>query len=167
MRAADGPALQQIELTAGERFREVGMDDVADHDPMGLAHIEAYAAGGRGWVAVDDDDRPVGWIVVDIVDGCAHIEEVTVHPGAQGRGVGRALVERAARWGADTGRPAVTLTTFADVAWNRPLYEHLGFRVLDEAELGPELRAVREHEVEYGLDPAIRVCMRRDLPTPG
>jgi hypothetical protein len=49
------------------------------------------------------------------------------------------------------------------VAWNRPLYEHLGFRVLDEQELGPELRVVRDRETADGLDPDVRVCMRLDL----
>jgi hypothetical protein len=43
------------------------------------------------------------------------------------------------------------------------LYAHLGFRALDEAELTDGLRAVRDAEIEHGLDPAQRVCMRLDL----
>jgi hypothetical protein len=78
--------------------------------------------------------------------------------------VGRALLGRVAAWAADAGRPAVRLTTFAEVPWNRPLYEHLGFRVLAEDEIGPELRALRATEAAHGLDPATRVCMRLDLP---
>jgi hypothetical protein len=35
--------------------------------------------------------------------------------------------------------------------------------VLAEDELGPELRAKRDAETAHGLDPALRVCMRRDL----
>jgi hypothetical protein len=61
------------------------------------------------------------------------------------------------------GLDAVTLTTFRDVAWNAPYYERCGFRVLDETELGPGLRRVRDTEAAHGLDPARRVCMRRDL----
>jgi hypothetical protein len=57
----------------------------------------------------------------------------------------------------------VTLTTFSDVAWNRPLYEHLGFRAMREHEIGPELRALRDTEAAHGLDPTTRVCMRFDL----
>ena len=37
--------------------------------------------------------------------------------------------------------------------WNGPLYEHLGFRVLDESELGPEMLSRREHDVAGGLSP--------------
>ena len=90
-----------------------------------------------------------------------------VLPAEYGRdpsGVGRALVGQSRTWAIATGRPAVTLTTFVDVAWNRPLYEHLGFRVLVEHEIGPELREVRAHEASIGLEPSTRCCMRLDLP---
>ena len=88
---------------------------------------------------------------------------VSVRPGHQGAGVGRALLDRVRDWAAATDRPALTLTTFTDVPWNRPLYEHLGFRVLAEAEIGPELQALRATEAAHGLDPATRACMRLDL----
>jgi hypothetical protein len=61
------------------------------------------------------------------------------------------------------GLSAVTLTTFTDVAWNAPLYRHLGFRVLGEDELGPQLHGVRDKETSHRLDPARRVCMRWEL----
>jgi GNAT superfamily N-acetyltransferase len=162
-RAGDGPALREIERLAGERFREVGLDSVADDEPPSLETLAAYADSGRAWVAVDGAGTPVGYVLVDDVDGCAHVEQVSVRPEHQGSGVGRRLLDRVRAWAVETGRRAITLTTFTDVPWNRPLYEHLGFRVLTEAELGPELRAVRATEAAHGLDPATRVCMRLDL----
>ena len=60
----------------------------------------------------------------------------------------------------------VTLTTFVDVPWNGPLYAHLGFTVMSEAEIGPELRSIQDGEAAHGLDPARRVCMRLDLSGP-
>ncbi len=165
-RPEDGAELRQIERLAGQRFREVGLAEVADDEPPSLEVLAEYARAGRGWVAVDENDEPVGYVVVDVVDDQAHIEQVSVHPDHQGAGVGRTLIERVAAWGAETGRAALTLTTFADVAWNGPLYEHLGFSVVTEEEIGPELRAVREVEAAHGLDPARRVCMRLDLPGP-
>lgn len=57
----------------------------------------------------------------------------------------------------------LTLTTFRHIPWNRPLYEHLGFRILADNELGPALRAVREAEAVHGLDPSLRVVMRNEL----
>lgn len=161
--AADGDVLREVEREAGERFREVGMAAIADDDPPSTTTLAAYAVAGRSWVAADGDGRIVGYVLVDVVDDAAHVEQVSVRPDQQGRGVGRALLDRVAEWARDTGRTAMTLTTFTDVPWNRPLYEHLGFRVLAEPEIGPELRALREVEATHGLDPTTRVCMHRAL----
>ncbi|HKH05426.1 MAG TPA: GNAT family N-acetyltransferase [Acidimicrobiales bacterium] len=162
-RPEDGEALRAIERAAGERFRTVGLGWVADDEPTSVAALAAYAADGRSWVAVDAAGTPVGYLIAEVVDGCAHVEQVSVAPSAQGTGVGRALLDAVGGWAAAAGRPAVTLTTFADVPWNRPLYEHLGFRVVAEEEIGPGLAAVRAAEAAHGLDPATRACMRLDL----
>jgi hypothetical protein len=61
------------------------------------------------------------------------------------------------------GMPALTLTTFTEVPWNAPYYRRCGFRCLEEAELTPGLRELRDHEAALGLDRWPRVCMRRDL----
>lgn len=162
-RPADAATLQEIERLAGERFREVGLDSIADDDPPSVDVLTGYAADGRSWVAVDEAGVVLGYTLVDEVDGCAHVEQISVRPDAQGKGVGRALLEQVRAWAVAANRPALTLTTFSNVPWNQPLYEHLGFRVLAEDEIGPELRRLRDAEAEHGLDPAIRVCMHRLL----
>ena len=63
--------------------------------------------------------------------------------------------------------PAVTLTTFRDVPFNGPWYRRYGFRDLAEAELTPDLRAIREEEGEAGLDNDARACMRLELGSAG
>lgn len=158
----DGPELGRIEVRAGEQFRTVGMDDIAGDEGQPPDVLAAYAEAGRSWVAVDGD-RSVGYVIVDVVDGNAHIEQVSVVPEQQGRGVGRALIDRVRAWAVEQGMDAVTLTTFRDVPWNAPLYRHLGFRDLGEDEIGPELAALRDGEAAHGLDPATRVCMRAEL----
>ena len=162
-RPDDGVDLREIERLAGERFRDVGLPGVADDEPDSLEVLAAYARAGRSWVAVDGTDRPVGYVIVDVVDGNAHVEQISVRPDRQGSGVGRALLDEVRAWADATGRTAVTLTTFSEVPWNRPLYEHLGFRVLVDREIGPELRAVQDAEAAHGLEPEARVCMRLDL----
>ena len=164
---ADGDALIEIERSAGERFRDVGMPEIADDDPGSVDELAEYADDGRSWVAVDDAGTPVGYVLVDLVDGNAHIEQLSVVPAAQGTGIGRALLDHVATWAAARGAPALTLTSFRDVPWNAPLYEHLGFRVLAEHEVGPELRAVRATETAHGLDPTTRVCMIRPVRAVG
>jgi GNAT superfamily N-acetyltransferase len=158
------PALRTIERLAGERFRGVGLPEVADDEPPSLDVLTRHTEQGRCWVAIDDAGGPIGYVLVDGVDGNAHVEQVSVHPDHQGSGVGRALMERVFEWAGELDMPAVTLTTFSDVPWNAPLYRHLGFRVLRDEELGPGLRAIRDQETAHGLDPARRVCMLRALP---
>ncbi|WP_431776595.1 GNAT family N-acetyltransferase [Streptomyces cucumeris] len=161
----DLPVLQEIERAAGLCFRDVGMDEVADDEPLSLAELGCYQRAGRAWVAVDDTDRAMGYLITDPVDGNVHIEQVSVHPDAAGRGVGRALIDHIAAQAAAMGVPALTLTTFVDVAWNAPYYAaRCGFRTLTEGELTPGLREIRRSEARHGLDRWPRVCMRRDLP---
>ena len=159
----DLPALREIERASGQRYRDFGLDHVADDEPPSIEVLAGYPEGRRAWVAADSDGAPLGYLLVDEVDEGAHIEQVSVVPDHQGRGLGRALIERAAEWAASHGRNALTLTTFGHIPWNRPLYEHLGFRVLADEELGAGLRAVRDAEAAHGLDPAMRVVMRREL----
>lgn len=159
-RPGDEPVLRYIERRAGERFREVGLPDVADDEPATVEVLAGYTAARRCWVAVDEIDTPVGYVLADVVDGCAHVEQVSGRPEHQGTGRGRALIGRVDAWAARAGLPAITLTTFRDVPWNAPLYRRLGFRDLDDDEVGPGLRRVRDHETAHGLDPAQRVCMR-------
>jgi hypothetical protein len=52
------------------------------------------------------------------------------------------------------------------VAWNAPFYAKHGFRVLGADDTGPELTERRAEEANHGLDPELRVCMRRDVPSP-
>lgn len=162
-RAGDLERLRDIERAAGEAFRAIGMDAVADDEPFSVAELTSYLVAGLAAVAVDGADVPVAYLVAAAVDGDLHIEQVSVHPGAGRRGVGRALVEYVAVYGRERGFAALTLTTFADVPWNAPYYARLGFRVLPGDAIGPELREVRRREAEHGLDRWPRVCMRRPL----
>ena len=162
-REVDANLLQQIERLAGSRFRDVGLPEVADDEPPPVAELDRHARDGRAWVVLGGSGKPVGYVMVAEVDGNAHIEQMSVRPDQQGLGAGRALVDRVRAWALDTGHDAITLTTYADVPWNRPLYEHLGFRVLEEAEIGHELQDIRQGERARGMDLRPRVCMRLDI----
>ncbi|MCH0542691.1 GNAT family N-acetyltransferase [Streptomyces sp. MUM 203J] len=162
-RPEDLPLLQDIERAAGEPFRALGMDAVADDDPPPLEDLEGYRAAGRARVT-EQGGRPVAYLIWDEVDGAAHIEQVSVHPAAARRGLGRGLIEDLAERAAERGLGALTLTTYADVPWNAPYYARLGFRALRDAEVTGGLRAIRCAETAHGLDHWPRVCMRRELP---
>ncbi|TDB75637.1 GNAT family N-acetyltransferase [Micromonospora sp. KC723] len=163
VRRAELPVLQDIERAAGECFRDVGMSRIADDEPLPLAVLAGYQRTGHAWVAADSTDVPVGYLIADIVDGNLHIEQVSVHPRCARRGVGRRLIDHLAGHARATGVPALTLTTFADVPWNGPYYTRCGFVALDDSDLTPGLRAVRQREAAHGLDRWPRLCMRRGL----
>ncbi len=165
-RAGDLALLVEIERAAGELFRPLGMDLVADDDPGSVEELAPYAEAGRALVAVDAGDRPVGYLLLDVVDAAAHVEQVSVHPAHARQGIGRALIERAAAWGGARGLAGLTLTTYVDVPWNGPYYERLGFSYLPAGEETAGLRAIRERERASGLDAWPRACMRREISRP-
>jgi GNAT superfamily N-acetyltransferase len=153
----DLPVLRDIERAAGAPFLDVGMAAIAADEPPAIDELAAYQRAGRAWVW---GDPPVAYVLADEVDGYAHIEQVSVHPGHSRRGIGRALVDHVGAWAAERGLAGLTLTTFADVPWNAPYYARLGFVVVTD--LTPGLRTIREHETARGLDAWPRVAMRRD-----
>lgn len=154
--------IQQIEVMAGRAFVDVGMPEIAGDEPLPVARLEEYCAGGRSWV-VDVDGVAVAYLLVDVVDGHAHVEQVSVHPDHAGQRRGRALLDHVASWARARGDAVVTLTTFREVPWNAPYYERCGYRVLADHERGPELVALMAAEAAHGLDPEQRVAMQLDL----
>jgi GNAT superfamily N-acetyltransferase len=141
------------------------MPEVAEYDPwpLPLPDLEHSRAAGLLWVIPGDAGGPVAFLMGSQVDDCLHVEQLSVDMGSARRGLGRTLLEHAARRAAADGRPALTLTTFEHVPWNAPYYARLGFRILDDAEVTPGLRAIRRREAEIGLDRWPRVCMRCDV----
>ena len=89
--------LQEIERAAGQRYRDYGLGHVADDEPAPLEVLAGYARGGRTWVAISGTTLVVGYVLVDVIDGCAHIEQVSVTPAHQGQGAGRALIDQVTR----------------------------------------------------------------------
>ncbi|SDT34205.1 GNAT family N-acetyltransferase [Actinoplanes derwentensis] len=178
--------LQEIERAAGELFRDIGMAAIADDEPLPVEVLAEYVSAGRAWVAVvtdpDLDDGTgrgagrvgplavgdhrewvAGYLIADLVDGNVHIEQVSVHPRFSRRGVGRRLIDETAAYAERVGAAGLTLTTFAEVAWNAPYYRRCGFVVLADEAVGSGLRAVRAHEAAAGLERWARVCMGRTL----
>jgi GNAT superfamily N-acetyltransferase len=164
--ARDLDRLQGIERAAGAAFRAIDMEAVADDEPLSLETLEAYRAAGRAWVATADDGsgaEVLAYVLVDVVDDAAHIEQVSVDPGWAHRRLGSQLIDVVAGWAVEHGLTSVTLTTFADVPWNGPYYARLGFEVVPDAEAGPGLLEVRRRERAHGLDAWPRLSMRRPL----
>ncbi|MBI5087370.1 MAG: GNAT family N-acetyltransferase [Actinobacteria bacterium] len=160
---ADVAAMQALEVDAGRRFREVGMDAIADDAPPHADLLAEHIAAGTAWVVVGDDDRPLGYALASTVDGEGHLDQVSVALDAGRRGIGTALIERVCAWAREHGMRSVTLTTFRDVGFNGPYYRSVGFTDVDDDSCGPELAAIRRRERAAGIEVAPRVAMRRRL----
>ncbi|MEU8076989.1 GNAT family N-acetyltransferase [Catellatospora citrea] len=154
VRTAELPALVAVELAADRVFDAIGVGPLP---PPGS--VEELAAAACVLVV---GDPPVGFARLGRVDGQAHLEQLSVHPDHSGRGVGTALLDAACDWAARSGHREVTLTTFADIAWNGPFYAGRGF--IPVTDPGPGLREIRRHESALGLDAlGPRIAMRRPL----
>ncbi len=163
-RPEDVGRLQAIQLAAGNAFRDVGMPAVADSPPLPADSLSGYRQAGRAWVAADEHDDPVGFVVADVVDECAHIEQVSVHPAHAGHRIGAMLLDHVAGWAVRHDLRALTLITFRGVPWNAPYYERLGFHELVAADVTTGLAAKKAAKAGRGGDPSALVCMVRDLP---
>ncbi|WP_043606872.1 MULTISPECIES: GNAT family N-acetyltransferase [Protofrankia] len=155
--------LQDIERAAGRWFRDIGMPEIADDEPLTVDELALYQRAGHAWGTADGTGRLVAYLITDLVDGNMHIEQVSVRPDSARRGVGRALIEHIADHAAAEAIPALTLTTFVHVPWNAPYYARCGFRCLTEAELAPGLREIRNRETVHGLNRWPRAAMRREV----
>ncbi|MFC8304818.1 GNAT family N-acetyltransferase [Specibacter sp. NPDC057265] len=107
---------------------------------------------------------PAGFVRLELVDGQAHLEQLAVSGVYSRQGIGRALIRAAQAWAREAGFGAMTLSTFAHVPFNAPLYASCGFVELPQHAWGPQLQDIRRREQAAGLDElGPRVVMVADL----
>ncbi len=56
-------ALRSLERQAGAAFAAIGMDEIADDEPLPVAVLETFRAEGHAWVAVDGRDLPAAYLL--------------------------------------------------------------------------------------------------------
>lgn len=154
--------LPDIEREAATRFGDSLPESVLSHVTP-LDSLAAAQQAGLLWVALEPAGTPVGFAVASIHDRHAHLEELDVLPSHGRQGIGSAPVEAVVDHALSRGCAELTLTTFRDVPWNAPLYARLGFEVIPEHELTPELSSRLADEVALGLERSTRVAMRKPL----
>jgi hypothetical protein len=62
-RVTELPTLQAIERAAGLMFCDIGMPEIAQYDLWPLPVMAASHDVGRLWVAANDDDEPVAYLM--------------------------------------------------------------------------------------------------------
>ncbi len=152
--AADVPLLGPIEEAADRLFVEAGLGEFS-----GSISNEAAALGvAEGRITVAEvDGTVVGWVHVATIAGELSIDQISVDPNHQGRGIGWALM-RHVMTRAEEG--SIILDTQSDVSWNQPWYEKLGFAVVPEADWSEDMAKIAARQTAAGLDWQTRVFMR-------
>jgi GNAT superfamily N-acetyltransferase len=161
-RLGDLGRLEAIQSAAGSTVREVNLPAAGDGRPVPASSLASYGQTGRAWVAADEHDEPVGFLLADVVDECVYIEQVGVHPAYTGRKIGPMLLDHVDSWAARHKLRAVTLVAFRGVPWNAAYYERLGFRELETTDITPGLAARKAAKATETADPSALVCMRRE-----
>ena len=90
----------------------------------------AISDGPRLVLTARLDGRPAGYLVAkdDATMDELYVDYLGVDPAARGRGLGRALLRHAMRWGEDRGRRRAALTVRQDRAEALSLYLQCGFQ---------------------------------------
>ncbi len=166
MRPDDFERAREIERDAGLQFLPLGMPEIAYDDPPSREALAEYTVAQRAWV-VDPPSEVAAYVLVDVVDGAAHIEQITVATRYARRRLGALLIDHVADWARGRSIDRMTLATFVDVPWNRPYYERIGFYDLAAGQIGPELAIVLAHERDDGLWRWPRVVMAKRLTRAG
>lgn len=154
------PQLAAIEMAAAQVFPPEVVPAAVRAESVPLDVLRAAQSADRIWVALQAD-APVGFALLEIVDGEVLLAEIDVHPQHARQGLGRRLVAAAVDWARARQLPSISLTTFRDIPWNAPFYARLGFRPLATGVLSPALASVLAAEAARGLHN--RVAMRLDL----
>lgn len=161
--AGDLPQIATIERRAASAFAEIGYPDLAVGAEMPLALFQAGLTRGLLWVAVDAEDAPVGYALAALDDGFFYLEDISVDPDHQRRGIGDALLQQVVDHARFLYCPAVVLSTLEAAPWSRALYRKHGFLVADMTRLPTPLAARFDAETALGLPPEGRVVMVKRL----
>jgi len=137
-RPDDVPALQTIEKEARTVYSTLaGFECAAASPPIAADRL----ISGTTFIA-EVSESPVGFALVQPMDGALYLANISVLPDASNRGVGARLLERVIAHASGMQATAVTLATFRAPPWNGPWFRRRGFRTMPEREVGAELWAV-------------------------
>jgi len=152
-------AIPAIEVAAVSTFAEADIPLEIRYRVTAPDVLEDARAGGRLWVALDRHDRAIGFAMLEILDGLAHLDEIDVHPDHAMQGIGSRLLQKTIDWAVGEKYPAMTLVTFRHLPWNAPFYERFGFREIERAALSADLRELFQDEAATGLNMKNRIAM--------
>lgn len=154
--------IRDIERESSTRLLGTDLAHLAEDEPTDAETLRQRLAQDALIVAADGHD-PVGYVIFEVVEGCAYVEQLDVLTSHAGGRIGARLLDAVAEAARGRGLSALTLSTFRDVPFNGPYYARLGFEVIPDEALTPGLEAIRAAHLARGLDESRRVFMRREV----
>lgn len=149
--SGDAKCFPEVERSAGEAFRATPHAWIVDEPDIAPEAPEAY----RPWIeaggvrVAEIEGAVAGFVAAAPLGQALHVHVLAVRHDRQRQGIGTALLAATRIAAAAQGFGAMTLTTFANVPFNVPFYERLGFKV--EAMPPPVLAEILEAEARRGL----------------
>ncbi len=157
-------SLPSIERSAAELFGDAVPAELLEHVTDEATLLDSQRSGTL-WVALGQDDEPVGFARVVAAGARVHLAELDVIPAHGRRGVGTSLIRAVEVWACSRRSSQITLTTYRDLPWNAPFYARMGFSVVPETDWDADMRRRFEEEAGLQSELAKRVFMRKRLDT--
>ncbi|WP_306259314.1 GNAT family N-acetyltransferase [Pararhizobium sp. IMCC21322] len=165
--ADDLPHILTIERRAAAAFADIGYPDIANGAEMPVALFEAGLQDGLLWVARDaadhPPDHPVAYALAAMIDGIFYLEDISVDPDHQRKGLGDALVAKIIDHARFLYCPALVLSTLEAAPWSSALYRKHGFLKADMDRLPTAIAKRFAVETELGLPAEGRIVMVKQL----
>ncbi|WP_244480463.1 GNAT family N-acetyltransferase [Rhizobium sp. Root1220] len=154
----DLPLLADIEIDAFATLADA-LGVARDAHPLSLEVLGRSLQESLLFIAVDDADRPIGFLAGAEIERTLYVIELDVVTEWQRQGLGRRLMAKAIETARARKLAGVTLTTDRDVTFNAPFYHSLGFELLAFESMPAFMQKKLDEEIVNGMDPERRVAM--------
>jgi GNAT superfamily N-acetyltransferase len=148
----DIPWLAEVERSAAQAFAQLpALAWLAQGEVLDSTAHQGFVDAGASWLAEGDAGQILGFVCARREQQALHIHEISVRREAQGRGIGRLLLNQLVDAAQAAGVRELTLTTFIDVPWNAPFYARYGFEAINEGQLCTRLCDILANERVQGF----------------
>lgn len=156
---SDLPSLLRIERSAAKAFRDIGYPQLADGRATPVEMFEAGLEKGCLWAAIKPDNIPVGFALCALMDNLFYLEDISVDPDFQRRGIGDLLLLAIMEHARFLYCSSVILSTLSTAPWSMAFYRKHGFLVADMEKLPKAVRQQFQIETGLGLPAKDRIVM--------
>jgi ribosomal protein S18 acetylase RimI-like enzyme len=148
-----------IERAAAALYAPWGLDGAFEDTATAPERVARAIDHGELIAATDEDDRMIGYALLELGTDEVHLEELAVEPAHGRRGHGTALLAATVALAASRSAARVTLVTLDFVPFGMAFYARSGFAPIDRAALAPHLR-----ELLPDGEPDGRIAMALTIP---